>query len=56
VRNLRFTQSYPQALGPGAVCRIGPAATLQPAGMLTAWPSAPALHLASWQFTGGASG
>jgi predicted Zn-dependent protease len=56
VKNLRFTQSYPQALGPGAVHRIGPVASLLPAGMLPAWPSAPALHLASWQFTGGASG
>lgn len=56
VQNLRFTQSYPQALGPGAVQQIGPVATVLPAHLLLAWPCAPALHLADWQFTGGASG
>ncbi|MGH3678840.1 MAG: TldD/PmbA family protein [Natronosporangium sp.] len=56
VRNLRFTQSYPQALGPGSVTGIGPVADLLPAGLLPSWPAAPPLHLASWNFTGGASG
>jgi predicted Zn-dependent protease len=56
VRNFRFTQSYPQALGPGAVTGIGPAPTLLPNSWGIAWWSAPALHLASWNFTGGASG
>lgn len=56
VQNLRFTQSYPQALGPGAVRGIGPAATLLPIPWGLAWWRAPALHLASWHFTGGASG
>lgn len=59
VRNLRFTQSYPQALGPGAVHGVGPAATVLPAALIsvaTSWVRAPALHLASWNFTGGASG
>ncbi|MPZ29226.1 MAG: TldD/PmbA family protein [Micromonosporaceae bacterium] len=56
VQNLRFTQSYPQALGPGAVTGIGSVADLLPAGLLPAWPSVPPVHLASWQFTGGASG
>jgi predicted Zn-dependent protease len=56
VRNLRFTQSYPQALGPGAVTAIGPAAVLLPSSLAAAWPSAPALHLARWQFTGGSAG
>lgn len=56
VRNFRFTQSYPQALGPGAVKGIGPVATLLPNSWGIAWWSAPALHLASWNFTGGASG
>lgn len=55
VRNLRFTQSYPQALGPGAVNRIGPELVLLP-GVFQSWPGAPGLHLASWNFTGGASG
>jgi predicted Zn-dependent protease len=56
VRNFRFTQSYPQALGPGVVTGIGPAGVLVPGNMPASWPSAPALHLASWNFTGGASG
>jgi predicted Zn-dependent protease len=56
VQNFRFTQSYPQALGPGQVARVGPAAALLPGGFGAASRSAPALHLASWNFTGGASG
>jgi predicted Zn-dependent protease len=56
VQNLRFTQSYPRALGPGAVKGVGPEAVLQPGSWGIAWWSAPALHLASWNFTGGASG
>ncbi|MEJ3742001.1 metallopeptidase TldD-related protein [Actinomycetes bacterium KLBMP 9797] len=56
VRNFRFTQSYPQALGQGAVLGVGPAATAQPDMWGTSWWTAPALHLASWNFTGGASG
>lgn len=56
VRNLRFTQSYPQALGPAAVRAIGPTVTLLPHSWGSAWWGAPALHLASWHFTGGASG
>jgi predicted Zn-dependent protease len=56
VMNLRFTQSYPQALAPGAVKEVGSTAVALPgpAGG-TVW-RAPALHLASWNFTGGASG
>jgi predicted Zn-dependent protease len=57
VRDLRFTQSYPDALAPGAVRGVGTLATPQPDGWgATAWWSAPAVHLASWNFTGGASG
>lgn len=56
VQNLRFTQSYPQALAPGAVKRVGPSATLLLTGLVSAWLRAPALHLAAWNFTGGASG
>ena len=56
VRNFRFTQSYPQALAPGAVLGIG-AHAITPA---ESWDmfgfTAPALRLASWNFTGGASG
>ncbi len=56
LRNFRFTQSYPQALAPGAVLATGTHAHTLPGD----WPAttyrAPALHLASWHFTGGASG
>lgn len=56
VRNLRFTQSYPRALAPGAVRGVGRSAHMVPTGWGAGWWSAPALHLASWNFTGGASG
>jgi predicted Zn-dependent protease len=56
VQNFRFTQSYPQALGPGGVLGIGQRATALPDSWGTAWWSAPAVRLASWNFTGGASG
>ena len=56
VTNLRFTQEYPAALAPGSVHGVGPVAT----GFLQAWSQSrlavPALRLASWNFTGGASG
>lgn len=59
LRNFRFTQSYAQALMPGNVLAIGRTATPIPGDTYTAtsprW-SCPALHLASWNFTGGASG
>ncbi|SDX98856.1 Predicted Zn-dependent protease or its inactivated homolog [Micromonospora pattaloongensis] len=56
VQNLRFTQSYPQALAPGAVRGVGRHATTVPDNWGGAWWSAPALRLAAWNFTGGASG
>jgi predicted Zn-dependent protease len=56
VRNLRFTQSYPRALGVGRVLGVGRYPARQPDGWSDAWWSAPALRLASWNFTGGASG
>jgi predicted Zn-dependent protease len=56
VRNFRFTQSYPQALGPGAVQGIGSRATMMPDSWGVAWWSTPSLWLSSWNFTGGASG
>jgi predicted Zn-dependent protease len=59
VRNFRFTQSYAQALMPGNVRGIGRTATPIPGDTYSAtaprW-GCPALHLASWNFTGGASG
>jgi predicted Zn-dependent protease len=59
LRNFRFTQSYAQALMPGNVLAVGTAVTPLPGDTYTAttprW-SCPALRLASWNFTGGASG
>ena len=59
VRNFRFTQSYAQALMPGNVRGVGRTATPIPGDTYSAtsprW-TCPALHLASWNFTGGASG
>ena len=56
VSNLRFTQSYLEALAPGAVRGVGSDVTLVggPFGGGT-WV-VPSLHLASWNFTGGAKG
>jgi hypothetical protein len=56
VGNLRFTQSYPRALAPGAVRGIGGVTALLPERWAAAWYAAPAVHLASWHFTGNASG
>jgi predicted Zn-dependent protease len=56
LRNFRFTQSYPQALGPGAVLGVGTHARAVPNNYSVASFRCPALHLASWNFTGGASG
>ena len=59
LRNFRFTQSYAQALAPGNVLGVGRTASAVPGDTYTTtsprW-SCPALHLASWNFTGGASG
>jgi predicted Zn-dependent protease len=56
VRNLRFTQSYVDALGPGAVLGTGS----DPAVLGDRWFDSitvvPSLHLARWRFTGGAAG
>jgi predicted Zn-dependent protease len=51
VRNLRFTQSYAGALAPGHVEAIGADARLVNSSTFV-----PGLHLASWNFTGGARG
>lgn len=59
VKNFRFTQSYAQALMPGNVVAVAGAAVALPGDTYSAtgprW-TCPALHLASWNFTGGASG
>jgi predicted Zn-dependent protease len=57
VTNMRFTQSYLDALGPGAVRGVGSDATV--VGGATFGFGAylvPSLHLAAWNFTGGAKG
>ena len=59
VKNFRFTQSYAQALAPGNVRAVGRTATPIPGDTYSQTSprfSCPALHLASWNFTGGASG
>jgi predicted Zn-dependent protease len=56
VGNMRFTQSYPQALGPGAVRGVGARSVLLPDRWAGCWYAAPAVHLASWNLTGNASG
>lgn len=53
--NLRFTQSYPDALAPGAVLGVGSDGSLFPEGLESAL-LVPSLYLASWNFTGGAQG
>jgi predicted Zn-dependent protease len=55
VTNLRFTQSYLDALGPGVVRGIGRERALISAGF-EGTHLVPSLHLASWNFTGGAKG
>ena len=60
LRNFRFTQSYAQALMPGSRARrsaVRPRRSPATRYVATSprW-TAPALHLASWNFTGGASG
>lgn len=56
VGNMRFTQSYPQALGPGAILGVGADATALPDRWSGVRYTAPALHLKSWNLTGNASG
>ncbi|MGW4154571.1 TldD/PmbA family protein [Micromonospora chersina] len=56
VRDFRFTESYPRAMGPGRVLGLGRAPVRQPDRVDGSWWEAPALRLASWNFTGGASG
>ena len=56
VGNMRFTQSYPQALGPGAVLGIGGEAIMLPDRWSGVRHTAPAVHLSSWNLTGNASG
>ena len=55
VTNLRFTQSFIEAFAPGTVRAVGAERAL----LFGGWDSVylvPTLHLASWNFTGGARG
>jgi predicted Zn-dependent protease len=56
VQNFRFTQEYPRALAPGGVLGVGSHLVAHPGEWDRESFAAPALHLASWNFTGGASG
>ncbi len=56
VGNMRFTQSYPDALAPGAVLGVGTESIRLPDRWSGVQYAAPALHLASWNLTGNASG
>jgi predicted Zn-dependent protease len=59
LRNFRFTQAYAQALMPGNVLGVGRTASALPGDTYSSampWWTAPALRLAAWNFTGGASG
>jgi predicted Zn-dependent protease len=56
VTNLRFTQSFIDALGPGNVRGIGSNARFAAGEEDAATVNTPSFHLASWNFTGGAEG
>lgn len=56
VKNMRFTQSYSEAFGPGNVLAIGDHAIALPYNYGPNSATAPGLRLAAWKFTGGASG
>ncbi|HUQ39601.1 MAG TPA: TldD/PmbA family protein [Acidimicrobiales bacterium] len=56
VRNLRFTQSFVGALGPGKVLAVGNDGRLADSEFGPGGCWAPSLALAGWNFTGGAKG
>ncbi|MFG1602935.1 metallopeptidase TldD-related protein [Actinoplanes sp. NPDC049265] len=56
VGNMRFTQNYPQALGPGQVAGVGGEGVPIPDRWAGHRITVPALHLRSWNLTGNASG
>ena len=57
VTNMRFTQSFLEALSPGNVRAVGSEPTLVGGAVFGIGAYVvPALHLASWNFTGGAQG
>jgi predicted Zn-dependent protease len=56
VTNMRFTQSFISALGPGNVVGIGDDARFADSEFGPLLVHAPSMRLASWNFTGGADG
>jgi hypothetical protein len=56
VGNLRFTQSFVDALGPGAVLGVGDDDRYADGEFGAGVVICPSLHLAGWNFTGGAGG
>jgi predicted Zn-dependent protease len=54
--NLRFTQSFVEALAPGAVSGVGSASRLADCEWGSGLVRTPPLRLAGWRFTGGAAG
>ncbi|HST67676.1 MAG TPA: TldD/PmbA family protein [Mycobacteriales bacterium] len=56
VSTLRFTQSYPDAVVPGAVLGVGSELAAVPVRGPEHLVVAPSLHLAGWHITGGAAG
>jgi predicted Zn-dependent protease len=56
VTNLRFTQSFVEALGDGRVLGAGDDARFADSEFGPGFTFVPTMHLASWNFTGGAGG
>ena len=56
VTNMRFTQSFVSALGPGNVLGIADDARFADSEFGPLLVHAPSMRLASWNFTGGADG
>jgi predicted Zn-dependent protease len=56
VSTLRFTQSYPDALGPGAVLAVGSDPVPVPERAPASVTVTPSVRLARWHVTGGAAG
>jgi len=56
VTNLRFTQSFVEGLGTGRVLAVGNDGRFADSEFGPGFIHAPSLHLASWNFTGGADG
>ncbi|HJR91920.1 MAG TPA: metallopeptidase TldD-related protein [Acidimicrobiia bacterium] len=54
--NLRFTQSFVEALGPGNLLAVGNDDRLADSEFGPGFVVAPSMRLASWNFTGGAQG